>query len=115
MNIIEIIDEIIYFSKKVEIMLFDNTGSKWKLKYNSLQLLKNYRFLLHENFCIRIKILHESLQYIHSIEELNLLQSKLQIIDKLTLLLQEYHNMNKKQNIIVNETPIIEFFSTNFT
>lgn len=114
MTIIEIIDKIIYLSDKINILLFISRDNKWKLKFNSLQLLKNHRHLLHENFCVRIKLLHESQQYIYSIEQLNLLQSKLRIIDNITLLLQEYYNINKKQQYIHYNTPIIESFSTNY-
>lgn len=114
MNIIQIIEKIIYLSEKIKIMLFIDTGPKWKLKFNSLQILKNHRHLLHENFCIRIEMLHESQQYNKSIEQLNLLQAKLRIIDTLTLLLQNYYDINKKKQLCHYDLPIIESFSTNY-
>lgn len=111
-NIIDVVDKIIYFSKKLDLMLFENVNNKWKLKYNSLQLLKKYRDLLHENFCIRIKMLHDSYDYKRSIVELTLLQAKLQIVDNITKLLREYYILNKKQT--KNKYTIIESFSTNY-
>ena len=111
-NIIDVVDKIIYFSKKLDLMLFEKCGNKWKLKFNSLQLLKKYKDLMHENFCIRIKILHDSSQYKKSIIELSLLQSKLQIVDTITMLLREYYTLNMKQ--MKSKYTIIESFSTNY-
>lgn len=109
-NIIDVVDKIIYFSQQLNIMLFEFNNNKWKLKYNSLQLLQKYRDLLHENFCVRIKLLHNSRKYKKSISELSLLQSKLQIADKIHELLRSYYTLNKKQN----KYTIIESFSTNY-
>ena len=111
----EIIERIIYLSLKVELMLFEKKQNdvKWMLKTNSLEIIKNHQQLLHNNFSIRLKILHATQQYESSVAILNLLQSKLIVLDEILKLLKDY-DILLKRNLKIEDSIIIESFSTNY-
>lgn len=112
----EIIERIIYLSLKLELMFFNKNknNSKWILKINSLDLIKNHQKLLHDNFCIRLKILHDTQQYESSINILNILKSKLILLDEINQLIKNFYQLQKKTIKHVEASVIIESFSTNY-
>jgi hypothetical protein len=112
----EIIEKIIYLSMKLELMFFEkrHNNLKWILKLNSLEIIKNHQKLLHNNYCIRLKILHDTQQYESSISILNLLQSKLILLDEINKLIKNYFFLQKKYSKQTEENIIIESFSTNY-
>lgn len=119
----EIFEDIKNLSMNLEIMLFmkNDNNTRWKLKpYNDIEkIIKEHYELFHENFCIRLKILHDAKKYNNSNRILKTLQVKLQMLDSLDSLIKLVFNSQNKhvqrtQNKIISENVIIESFSTNF-
>ena len=112
----EIIEKIINLSMKLKLMFFDRNykTSQWKLKQQSeIDIIINeHKQLLHDNFYIRLKILHSEKKYNYANNILKTLQIDLQILDKLESLVKQFFQNSYVR--MLDENIIIEEFSTNY-
>lgn len=112
----EIIERNINLSMKLKLMLFDKNykSNRWKLKQHDKIniIIKEHSKLLHDNFYIRLRILHSEKKYNYANNILKTLQNDLQILDKLDLLVKQFFQNNYIRSL--DENIIIEEFSTNY-